>query len=104
MKPRECDKYDACLSNRRGREYRKAYKRINPRLRDTIDSEIHCLRTDPRRGAEPAQDLAGMRSIHIDRFSYRTVYRVDNDACTITVEGICHRKPVCARLKRRQGG
>lgn len=87
-----------------GQEYRKASRRMAPKLCDEIASGLQRLRTDSRRGAELAHDLAGRRSIHIARFSYRIVYRVDEDSCTVTVESIGHRKSVYDNLKRRHGG
>ena len=72
-------------------------------LRGEIASELQRLRTDPRRGAELAHNLAGRRSIHTAKFSYRIVYRVDDNSCTITVESISRRKSVYNNLKRRHG-
>lgn len=44
-------------------------------------------------------NLKGMRSIHINKFSYRIVYEVDYDACIVTVHKIGHRKSVYDNLQ-----
>lgn len=100
MSANECEKYEVYLTKRCERGYLKERKRMNPILLGEIESELVHLRTDPRRGNELAHNLAGYRSIHIDKFSYRIVYRVDNSSCTVMIEAICHRKSVYKSLKR----
>lgn len=101
MSAKGCEEYKVYLSSHCGQKYRKAFRRMDPKLRDEITSELQILRTDSRRGAELAHDLAGGRSIHIAKFSYRIVYGIDGDSCTIAVESIDHRKSVYRNLKRQ---
>ena len=103
MSAKNCKEYKVYLSGHCEKEYRRASKKMDRNLRGEIASELQRLRTDPRRGAELAHNLAGRRSIHIAKFSYRMVYRVDDNSCTITVESISRRKSVYNNLKRRHG-
>ena len=99
MNSNECEKCKVCLTRRCEHNHPKERRRMNPLLGTEIKSELVHLRTDPRRGDELAHNLAGYRPIHINKFFYRMVYRMDNSSCTITVEAIGRRKSVYKDLK-----
>lgn len=93
------------MTGRCGRKYNKAGRRFPPRLHDLIESELASLRHDPCRGSELVWNLHGLRSIHINRFSYRIVYEIDRDLCTIAIVAIGHRSSIyddLARLRQDQ--
>lgn len=71
---------------------------MDRRLHELVESELGALHYDPQRGSRLGQNLEGMRSIHIDKFSCRIVYEVDHSACTVTVHKIGHRKPAYGDL------
>lgn len=50
---------------------------MDRRLHEHVEPELDALRCDPHRGSRLGQNLKGMRSIHIDKFSYRIVYEAD---------------------------
>ena len=91
METRECDECAARMTEARHREYGKASKRMDRRLRKIVESELDALRHDPRRGSKPERNLAGMRSIRIGGFSCRTVHKVDRAACRIAAYRIGHK-------------
>ena len=101
MDAKKCQDYEVYMTNQCRREYRRACKRMDSGLRDAIESELELLRGNPRRGDELERDLDGMRSIHINEFSHRIVYDVDNNLCRITIHAIHHRKSVYSDLARR---
>ena len=99
MEAEGCEECVVHMTKRCQRRYEKASKRLDRRLPATIESELGILRHDPHRGPKLEMNLKGMRSIHIDKFSYRIVYGVDYDACIVTVHKIGHRKSVYDNLQ-----
>lgn len=100
MDTEECREYTIHMIPWCQREYSKASKRMDRRLREIIESELDVLRHDPWRGSRLKRDLEGMFSIHIDEFSYRIVYEVDHTACKIIIYRIRHRKAAYDKLVR----
>ena len=100
MEAGECKEYAVHMTKACHREYGKASKRMDRRLRKIVESELDVLRHDPHRGSKLERNLAGMRSIHIGEFSYRIVYEVDHAACRIVVYRIRHRSASYDNLVR----
>ena len=92
MEAKGCKEYTVHMTKLCQRDYKKASRRMDRRLRELVESELDALHHDPYRGSRLERDLKGMHSVHIDRFSYRIVYEVDHSACIITVHKIGHRK------------
>ena len=82
------------------REYSKASKKMDRRLHEIVESELDILRHNPRRGSKLKRNLEGMRSIHIDEFSYRIVYEIDRATCRVIIYRIRHRKAAYDGLVR----
>lgn len=100
MEAKECKEYAIHMTEACRREYSKMSKRADRRLRKVIESELDVLRYDPHRGSKLERDLVGMRSIHIDQFSYRIVYGVDHAACRIVIYRIRHRSASYSAVKK----
>lgn len=99
MEAEGCKEYVVHMTKQCQRGYEKSSKRLDRRLHDIIESELKTLHHDPHRGPKLEMNLKGMRSIHINKFSYRIVYEVDYDACIVTVHKIGHRKSVYDNLQ-----
>ena len=100
MEAKECAEYKIHMTDRCSRKYNKAGRRFPPRLHGLVESELASLQDDPCRGSELVWNLSGLRSIHIDQFSYRIVYEIDRDTCTITIIAIDHRSSIYDELAR----
>ena len=99
-----CIKYTVELSPRCDKEYKKLAKRCDPKLLKQINDCVDGLETNPNLGESLSQDLAGMRSIHINQFHFRIVYEVnDNPSHKITIHVIAHRKDVYSDLSKYLG-
>ena len=88
------------LSPRCDKLYKKFGKKANPKLLKQIHENIDQLKTNSELGKPLKQNLKDMRSIHIDQFSYRIVYKIEkgNPSDTITIHAISHRKDVYTDL------
>ena len=104
MEAEECTEYDIRMTDKCQRRYNKDARKMDTRLRNIIESELDALRHDPNRGPKLEWNLDGFRSIHIDEFSYRIVYKTDRASCTVTIARIDHRKGVYDELERLQSG
>ena len=103
MEAEKCAEYDIRMTSKCRRRYDKDARRMNPRLRSIIESEIDSLRSDPGRGSKLEWNLAGLRSVYIDEFAYRIVYKTDRASCTVTIAMIDHRDGIYDELARLRG-
>ena len=76
---------------------------MDTRLRGIIGSELDALRSDPNRGSRLEWNLAGLRSVHVDEFACRMVYKTDHASCTVTIAMTDHRGGACGELARLRG-
>lgn len=77
MEAEGCKEYEVHMTRQCQRDYGKLSKKMDRRLHEHVEPELDALRCDPHRGSRLGQNLKGMRSIHIDKFSYRIVYEAD---------------------------
>lgn len=72
MESKECAEYEIRITEKCGRKYGKAAKRMNPGLRGIIESELNSLRHDPDLGSNLEWNLDP--AIH----PYRQVFLPDS--------------------------
>lgn len=89
--------YEVCWLKKCERQWKKIEKRADPALQ-AIVKKIGGPETNPKAGKEMKQDLAGFRSIRIDKFSFRIVYKISGDRVEICAIG--HRKEVYEQAHR----
>ena len=77
---------------------------MDRRLHNAIEDCLESPRASPRLGKELVGGLSGMRSVRIEEFLCRVVYRIDDDACAIHVDAMRHRSAVYEDLARRLQG
>ena len=71
--------YEIVFAKKCGSEFKKLKKRMNPNLLKEIEQSFDELKTNPELGEELSQDLAGMRSIHMNKYNFRILYDVKDD-------------------------
>ena len=84
------------------KKYEKLRKRYNPKLYVAITEMLAKLETDQSLGKALGGDLKGFRTIRIDPFAYRLVYKVQKRPYPlVTVHLIAHRGVVYEEMARR---
>ena len=86
------------FTNQCHKDYKKL-KRSQPGLLTAVNLTIDEIVKDPETGKELFTDLRGFRSVHIDEFCFRIVYRVEGHR--VLVHAIRHRKDVYKEMSRR---
>ena len=86
------------FTNQCRKDYKKL-KKSQPGLLAAVNSQIGEIGRDPEIGKEMITDLMGFRSVRIDEFCFRIVYRVEGDR--VLVHAIRHRKDVYQEMSRR---
>ena len=85
--------YEILLHTKCERELKKLRKRAAPGLIKEIKESLDGLKQNPDLGEELSQDLAGMRSIHLNKYQFRILYeKKDNPKRQVLVLKIGYRR------------
>ncbi len=93
--------YEIVFAKKCGSEFKKLKKKMNPNLLNEIEQSIDELKTNPELGEELSQDLAGMGSIHLNKYNFRILYDVkDNPSRQIVILKTGYRKDFYSDFSR----
>ncbi len=93
--------YEIVFAKKCGSEYKKLKKRMIPNLLKEVEQSLDELKTNPELGEELSQDLAGMRSIHLNKYNFRILYDVkENPIKQIVILKVGYRKDFYSDFSR----
>lgn len=93
--------YEIVFAKKCASEFKKLKKRMNPNLLKETEQSIDELKTNPELGEELSQDLAGMRSIHMNKYDFRILYDVkENPSKQIVILKVGYRKDFYSDFSR----
>ncbi|MFQ5820952.1 MAG: type II toxin-antitoxin system RelE/ParE family toxin [Candidatus Heimdallarchaeota archaeon] len=70
--------------------FERDFRKLDPQLKQRLDSAIRTLETDPHLGKLLRGELSSKRSLRIG--DYRVIYVIDEEKNTVTLYSVRHRK------------